>query len=192
MTITNLAETYTNLAPASGSGAGQLLTITGDNFAEDIAGSLKDSNNIEICASLTYVSKTELQCVSTPSGVANYANSKLLIGSTNINCATTCPFEVTLAVTPTLSGVASTDATTFVVTGTNFPTGSVLQSATIGGITTNTGVIDSDTQVTLTFPKGVGFGTDLAMTSLIFADGKHTSIDEANAKITVAFPGTLA
>ena len=82
-------------------------------------------------------------------------------------------------------------ANTYVVAGTNFPTGSTLQTATLGGINANSGVIDSATQVTLTFANGIGFGNDLPLSALVFADGKRTKIDAA-AKITVAFTATLA
>ena len=52
-------------------------------------------------------------------------------------------------------------------------------------------MIDSAAQITLTFTNGIGFGTDLPLSALVFADGKHTSIS-ADVKVTVAFPGTLA
>ena len=168
-----------------------MLTITGDHFAADITGSLKDTNDVEICSALTYVSKTELTCIGTSTAAAAYANTKLVIGNTNVACATTCPYETTDALTPTATGVTQTNANTYVVAGTNFPTGSTLQTATLGGIDANSGVIDSATQVTLTFANGIGFGNDLPLSALVFADGKRTKIDAA-AKITVAFTATLA
>ena len=45
--------------------------------------------------------------------------------------------------------------------------------------------------MTLTFTNGIGFGTDLPLSALVFADGKHTKIDAA-AKVTVALTATLA
>ena len=188
---TQFADSYSAVAPATGSAAGQLLTITGDHFAADITGSLKDTNNVEICSALTYVSKTELTCIGSSTAAAAYTNTKLVIGSTKVDCGTTCPYETTDALTPTATGVTQTNANTYVVEGTNFPTGSTLQTATLGGITANSGVIDSATQVTLTFANGIGFGNDLPLSALVFADGKHTKIDAA-AKITVAFTATLA
>ena len=142
---TAFTDSYTAIAPATGSAAGQLLTITGDHFAADITGSLKDTNNVEICSALTYVSKTQLTCIGTSAAAAAYANTKLIIGSTNVGCATTCPYETTDALTPTATGVTSTNANTYVVAGTNFPTGSTVQTATLGGIASNGAVIDSAT-----------------------------------------------
>lgn len=52
-------------------------------------------------------------------------------------------------------------------------------------------MINSATQITLTFTNGIGYGNDLPLNALEFADGKRTTID-ATAKVTVAFVGTLA
>ena len=79
----------------------------------------------------------------------------------------------------------------YTVKGKNFPTDSTVETATLGGINSNSAVINSPSQITLTFTNGIGFGTDLPLSALVFADGKHTTIDAA-AKVTVALAVTMA
>ena len=152
-------------------------------------GTLKDTSNAEICSSLTYVSKTTLTCVSLATASATYTNTKLVIGSTSVNCATTCPYETTTALTPTVTGITQTNPTLYVLAGTNFPTGSTVQTATLGGLEADSAGIDSATQISLTFTNGIGFGNDLPLTALVFNDGKRAAT--AGAKITIAFTATL-
>ena len=75
---------------------------------------------------MTYVSITSVTCVTKAAAAVAHANTKLVIGSTAVNCATTCPYESTGALTPTATAVAQTDIQTYTVTGTNFPTGSTV------------------------------------------------------------------
>ncbi len=138
---------------------------------------------------------TQLSCVSA-GGEVNYSKTKLVVGGTSTECAS-CAYEATLAATPKLATISTaandgydgSGVQTILLTGENFPVGSTAHTPTMGGVLATTSTIDSATQITLTFDKGVGFGTDLAITELIFQDGKHSTIDPA-AKKTFAFSAT--
>ena len=62
-------------------------------------------------------------------------------------------------------------------------TAGLTATAKISDISATTVTIDSSTQVTLTFENGIGLGTDLPLSELVFSDGKRASISDA-AKLT--------
>ena len=63
-----------------------MLTLTGTGFASDIDGHLKKTGSLDkVCDALTYVSFTELQCVSNK-GSMNYSKTAIAIGDLRIVC----------------------------------------------------------------------------------------------------------
>lgn len=79
--------TFTALSPSSNiSQGGQLLTLTGTGFASDIVAHLKNKGSLDkVCDTLTYVSFTELQCISNKSPM-NYSKLAIAIGDKRIIC----------------------------------------------------------------------------------------------------------
>ena len=73
--------TFTTLTPSSNvSQGGQLLTLSGTGFASDIVAHLKNKGSLDkVCDTLTYVSFTELQCISNK-GSMNFAKTAIAIG----------------------------------------------------------------------------------------------------------------
>ena len=138
-----------------------------------------------LCDSLTYLTRTSATCVSKADTDIDAA--KLVIGSKNADCDG-CAFTGTDALTP--SATSLTDAgysgtvQSITVTGTGFPTGTTA-TAKIGDLSATTVVVSSATSLTLTFNNGIGFGTDIPLSEVIFSDGKRTKID-AGAKLTIA------
>ena len=71
------------------------------------------------------------------------------------------------ASSPTISAISLTDASTLTITGTNFDTEVNSIDCNMNGVFA-TGAVDSETQVTCTFSKGVPLTTSETSPSLVF------------------------
>lgn len=148
------------ITPSSGSTAGSLITANVQGVGIKTKGiDLVDKDGKSICQNVTIVAYGKVQCKTKAQEIVAGSAISVKHGTTAHACANTdatkCVYEQLL--TATLPKVTSVTKTTdkIVFTGANFLTADFKALTSLAGVDADSVVIDSATQVTATFTKGI-------------------------------------
>lgn len=156
----NLTAKLMEIEPSSGSVGGSLITATVPGVGTKTKNvDLVDSTGASICQNVTIVSYGQVQCLTKAQEIAAGSDISVKHGNTTIACsnsdATKCKYEqVSTASLPKVTSVVKS-ADKIVFSGSNFLTSNFKALTALAGVNADSVSIDSDSQVTATFTKGV-------------------------------------
>lgn len=178
LTTTGLTMTplFLSVSPSEGSPAGSLITaIVKGVGASTSSVTLTTSSGVDICASVTITAYGVIQCKTKVLTVAS-TTLKVKVGTTSYACTGSCTYATSTS-KPAVASVSKTDSSTVVFTGTNFYTSLFTAAASLSGVSADTVTIDSATQVSAVWSKGVPLAQAATLPVLRF---DSTSTTEAH------------
>jgi len=169
-----LTPKLVSISPSSGSSGGSVITAMVAGVGTATTGlDLVDSTGSSICQSVSIVSYGKVLCHTKAAEIAE-SNISVSLGSTTYACASTtssaCVYrQVTADPFPIVTGASlSSTNDQIVFTGTDFFTSAYSAHASFAGVPATSVSIDSATQVTATWVKGVPVASTSASPSLYF------------------------
>ena len=176
------SPTFKRISPSEGSAGGSKLTITGDFFPQNYQGQVQFKDGTVICESVTYVSRTELSCISVAKEFAQQGTQLKSTDGHVTNCGN-CPYETSATVTPKVIQITDNGfdgkTQTINLLGSNFPS-AVTAKVWVDNVEATSVTISSTSQIVAAFENGAGFVTNVSPV-VQFSNGHRATISATHS-----------